>query len=350
MKKFIRKILLSTLVIELISRVFIDPFYFNNIDTFSLKNNKQSLISVYSRKTTTHVDYLFLGSSRVAAAIDPAVFMKKNPGKIAIVAGRGYSTPGIQFQALNKRISEYPNYLKGANVLLEYPGPDIFTKQFDDDKWKVYEPMIAGEKAMPHLLLPYIGLKDLFYYLSESKNSFPVKLDLTLLYFISCYRTFSYIKEKVPGKILSNELIFGKSKQRKYIESGGIRNDNIILARQKAKEVAILEKQKIENNPLYTFNELNKSSLSVINNLIINHGGKLFLYKMPLSSVITNIYKSDQAKANIIVFEDWLRANNIEIINNEKFKYDDSDFPDLWHLRPERRAEFSVLLYEEIKN
>jgi len=164
MKRFLLKVsyfaIIFFVVAEIISRIIIDPFYFYYSDSYNLRFDKVSL-KIFDLVQANHIDYLFIGSSRVPATINPSVIMSEQPGKIAIVAGRGYMTPGVHYQALLNRLMQYPNYLRSTAVVLEYPGTDIYSSSFARDRLKVFEPQVMGEKAMPHLLLPHLNLNTL---------------------------------------------------------------------------------------------------------------------------------------------------------------------------------------------
>lgn len=349
MKRFILKtclfIALTFICFEFLSRLVIDPFYFNSINTYNLNVGDPGYMDLIKKKNTEHVDYLFIGSSRVPATINELVIMNENPDKIAIVAGRGYMTPGIHYQALVNRLAEYPNYLKDADVFIEYFGPGIFTNSFDDDKYRVYEPVVATDGSSPHLILPHLNYKSLIAFLKESKNPKSVKFNILVQYCFSSYRTISYIKEKFDR--FDEKLLF-ENKKQELVSEGGIRNDIVELSRQKALEIAKIESQLIENGPIVSFDDLNKSSLAKLNKLITENGGKLYLYKMPLSSIQEAVFNVNKALRNKQIFENWLSLNGIKVVSNDKFKYEDDDFPDTWHLSADRRDEFTFLLYNEI--
>lgn len=350
MKKFIVRtsifLILFFACAELISRLIINPFYFYSIDSYNLKLDQFSFNEVYNFEKTEHVDYLFIGTSRVPAAINPAIIMEQDSGKVAIVAGRGYLTAGIHYQALANRILEFPDYLRGAEVFIEYPGPDVYTDSFSEDKLKVYEPILQTDEAMPHLLLPHLNFKSLIAFLRESNNSIPVKIDLVLQYCFSAYRTSIFIKEKAAR--LDDHLIF-KETQQQLVSDGGIRNDNLDNVRQIAIDYAAFQVERINETPLLTFNDLDKCSLKSINNLIVENGGALYLFKMPLSSFHEYVYSIDKSLQNKQIFEKWIASEGIQVITNNSFHYQDSDFPDIWHLSKEKRDEFTALLYDEIE-
>lgn len=347
MKPFLINLSIFSIIIftsaELISRIFIDPFYFYNTDTYNVKlDEPNSLLDIYNSKKTEHVDYLFIGSSKIPATINPALIMSKNSTVKVIAAGRGNMTPGIHFQALENRISKFPDYLKGASVFIEYAGSNVYSNYFSEDKLKVYEPILPSDKAMPHLILPHLTFRSLIAFMNESRNTNSVKVDVALQFFISSYRTWPFVKEKVKN-IFKNEQI----KQR-VVSEGGIRNDNYDFLNKIAIDFAEIQRKKVEDSPMLSFQQLDKSSLAYLNNLIKINGGKLFLFKMPISS-IEDVYQSKKALENKKTFEEWISLNGIEVISNDSFQYQDSDFPDTWHLSIDRRDEFTSLLFNEMQ-
>lgn len=353
MKKFLLKFGILFLVFficfEIISRLFIDPIYFHFTNTYNLKQDVSIFTLLTTKrkmlnKQTKHVDYLFIGNSRIPATINSNLIMKKAKDKITIVAGRGYMTPGIHYQALKNKLSNYPNYLKESLVFIGYPGSGVYTDNFKESELKVFEPS-GRRKAIPHLLLPHLTFKSLFIFLKRSRNSLKVKIRTVLLYTFSCYRTSAFIKGNFYK--LNNSLIFTK-KDAELVSSGGIRNDNLEAIRKKAIDVAQMKKKLIKNKPLLTSSMLDNSSLCKLHKLITENGGKLFLYKMPLHSAQQNVHASIQAIKNKKTFDNWLLSKNIQVIHNDKFEYQDKDFPDVTHLSKNRRNEFTNLMYENI--
>lgn len=90
-------------------------------------------------------------------------------GKVVINAGRGYMTPGIHYQAIKNKLKNYPNFLQNAIVLIEYAGSDTYTSSFEEDRLRVYEPVVNTDVPMPHLLLPHLDINSFFSFLMSSK-------------------------------------------------------------------------------------------------------------------------------------------------------------------------------------
>lgn len=347
MKQFLIKILVVLLVffagIELFSRILIDPFYYYTINTYNEKKT-HSLKNIFSNDTE-QVDYLFVGTSRIPATINPELIHSLSEGKTAINAGRGYMTAGIHHQAIKNKLKNHSDYLEGAYVFVEYAGSDIYASSFEEERLRVYETDDPDDKAMPHLLLPYLSPSSFFSFLRESDNSPRVKRELSFLYAFSTLRTSRFINEKFHRLDAPLNLVNDKN----LVIDGGIRDDNIESAKQLAFDLASQTKERIMKEPVLDKKDLENSSLAAMNELITQNGGTLVLFKMPLHSVQTDIYSTSRARENKKVFEEWLQENDIRVVQNTLFTYQDSDFPDTWHLAKDRRDEFTALLYEEIK-
>jgi hypothetical protein len=291
------------------------------------------------------VDYLFIGTSRVPATINPDVFMDEDTGKIAVVGGRGYSTSGTHYQALKSKVREFPDYLRNSIVLVEYPGSRIYDQDFRESQLFVYEPWDPTlDKPMPHLMLPYLGLKDFFEFMKKSKNSFHVKIEMLFLYISSTYRTFPFIVDRINS--LETDLI--EEEEESEVTGGGLRSNAVELAREKALHHADWLIQELNSHPTLTIEDLDNSILARINDFVNESGGRLYLYEMPLHSLFEDIYETENELSNMRVFQEWLSKNDISVISNDKFAFSDADFPDIWHLGINKRDEFTRLLYYEV--
>lgn len=348
LKAFIQKTLLISLVffvvIEVLSRFLVDPIYFYYANTYNEQKNK-SIATIYNGKPTEHVDYLFIGSSRIPATINPQLFSQLCGG-VEINAGRGYMTPGIHYQALKNKLKNHPGFLQNSVVLIEYAGSDIYTSAFEEDLLRVYEPVVESDEAMPFLLLPHLEYDSFLSFLKESSNSVGVKVEMSGLMF-STVRACQIINEKFNNSF--SKPLLKKNDASSLVSEGGIRNDNMEFARQKAITVANQEKEKVIMNPPLSRERIEKSMFSKLHEIITSHGGTLMVYEMPLHSVQKDIHRSEKSQRNKVAFEAWLKENQIPVVYNPEFTYADSDFPDTWHLSRDRRDEFTTKLYQQIR-
>jgi len=245
---------------------------------------------------------------------------------------------------LKHTIQDHPDYLKNASVFIEYSGIGTFTSAYEDERFCVYESSDKMEKSMPHLLLPYLNLVSLVTFLKESKNSKNVKLEMILLQ-SAFYRSIGYVNETFHSQ--NTKTLFAE-RVNNLVSEGGIRNDMLESAQKKAIIGAKLERLKIESEPLLTFQQMEKSTLAAIQEIVTKNGGMLFLFEMPLHSIQQETFSSAKACKNKAVFEEWLKTRGISIVAIKEFNYSDADFPDTWHLGKTRRDEFTRLLYTSI--
>ena len=335
MTKFFKHIglfLLVTFVItESLSRLCIDGYYFKAIDTHQITSKPQQ------------PDYLFIGSSRVAAAISPTIITQTRPNSLAINAGRGYTTGGIHYQAIKQHLKLNKHYLKNTKVFLELPGYSVYDTNFNTSKFRFFEN--KGEESMSHLILPYIDHRSLIELLKESTNSKSAKFNLVMQYCFSSYRTLPFIKEQINRRL---QKWLTKPKKETLTATGGIKNNAHKVAKQKALRIANKQLKDSLQGSILSHKKLDKSMLFELNKLITSHGGQLYLFKMPLHSIQNKINLTNRNKKNAIIFNHWLKTNKIPLINPNHFKFSDIDFPDMWHLSMSKRTEFTAQILEEL--
>jgi hypothetical protein len=287
---------------------------------------------------------LFIGSSRVPATINAELIMQMEPGKTAVVAGRGYATAGIHYQALRHKLKKYPGYLEGATVFMEFPGSGYYTDPFSDNEMLVYEPDGPVKLATPHVILPYLDFSELIEFFRVSKNSLGLKIKMGFLYALSFYRTVPFVKEEIQK--YDKSLV--EEEETLLVDEGGIRNDVLDLSRDLAIEWAQKDSLEIEQHPSLTFELLEESSIAHLYRIVTEHGGKFVLYRVPLHTIQDRVHQSAKARANKKVYERWLSMKGIRVLDMKDFAYNDGDFPDTWHLGKDKRDEFTELLLREI--
>ena len=333
------------LFLEILTRVAIDPVYFYLTDTFNQHDksaNKLSRIryAFSSSIDTESVDYLFLGSSRVPATINPQKFVE-NTAEKAVVAGRGYAVFGVHYQGIKNRIKINPDYLKGTKVIVELAASTVYAEDSTEMIMKVHEATLESEKNMPHLMIPHLSFEDLIDYLKYSTNSFSVKTEMLLLYSSAFYRSIPFVRENLSN---FDKPLFIKKKEEALTEDGGIRNDNINQVIAKAKE--LYKREALTKVQPLTLNQLDQSALNALHQLVHENGGKLYLYRVPIHSLQKERNATPSHQANAKVFTAWLKSKDIQTLHVYDFQYEDSDFPDIWHLSKSRRDEFTLKLRE----
>jgi hypothetical protein len=324
---FLIRILIVVAIAEISCRIFIDKKYFQSVDLYKEWDKSRPL------------DCIFIGSSRMAAAILPDVF-KNDSDQVVINVGRGYSTAVIHYKALTQILQQDNNALKNCKVIIEAPGGVCYIE--DGSRWFYDED--------PHLIVPYLKTTDIVEYVFKNKNSLVNKLDLTLLYTFAAWRDCFYEREQIQIYTdyhlkRMDARFLSASEQHKKSEDiaarGGTKTDSatIKIARKLAYQA---RKQDISEQKLLTMEELENSMISKICSLIRKNGGQVYLLDMPESSVLQSIYETPIAKENKKLFDQWLTVNKIPLIITP-FVYTDADFPDNFHLRESRAEEFSEM-------
>ena len=351
MKYFVKKTVLGLFVfllfIEIFCRLFVDPVYYIATDIYAVKPASFGLKDFYTVNKPKHVDYLFMGSSRVSASIN--IHALDSLHIVAINAGKGYSTGEIQYYLLSRWVAQNPGFLKNAKVLLEYPDDVPYKEKFNLGKDSAFVPGISSDlNPMPQLLLPVMSFHGLMEFINSSNNNLRMKCQMVLLYGSSFYRVLPYLKEKM--KQVLDALYRGKSYNANMAEGGGVKVDLLSVEHAKQQAViyseTVLKEQKY-GSPLTSIN-LDGSVLFQLNKLIKQYGGTLYMYDMPLHTMQKQLTATDFAKQSRKTFTEWTEKNGIPIIPLDGFQYSDADFPDFWHMSASRQNEFTLGLYKKV--
>lgn len=329
------------MILEIVSRTFIDPIFYFSLDTF--RNKSCKTVKCILSEPNDKPEYIFLGSSRVAALVNPELLSDLTENKNVINSARGFMTSGIIIQALKSKLRQTPNFLSNSKVFLEYYGQGSLTSLYESEQLRIYESQTTKHSSQPQIMLPYMNFSDLREFWSLSSNSWQAKMKLTILYFSASYRGALFVNEKFnhADKVLHKG-------QSIVSESGAIRSDDISNTIQFAKTSAEKQKQRIISEPFLTQETLAESSLLELNNLVKENGGELVLFKIPLHSTSEEIFINQKSKRNSEVFIKWVNDQKISLIETQNFNYGDEDFLDVLHINPDRRDEFTRVFYNQI--
>ena len=138
--------------------------------------------------------------------------------------------------------------------------------------------------------------------------------------------------------LLDNSLHPGRSSVTR-LPTGGIRQDSQGI--QDARRLAsVLTEKEIKNQRQIHLDIWDRTVLKSLNERIRSAGGRLVLFNMPMSSIQEKISFTDIGQKNKKTVADLLRSANLPLLQ-PAFAVTDDDFPDLWHLRGARSAEFT---------
>ena len=277
------------------------------------------------------VNYVFLGSSRVACSINSEVFTKSVGGAtsrgIAVNMGKGYSTLVEHLFGIERLIAVRPRKLTGVTVFLEAPygNPDLVTWQ---QSWLYPD--------NPELLAKTMRFAELGRFWFKSEADLKSKLLVTAQMMSATVRANGRWKAviynllQVDGyEIAKGPLWLGMEVRT---DSEGVRN---------ARKLAVtLTDAGIRDQQTIAWELWEKTVLKSLNDRIRGAGGRLVLFRMPLSSVQQRLYATEIGQKNSRIIGEMLERADIPVIT-PVFRSSDDDFPDLWHLRGSRNAEFT---------
>lgn len=294
------------------------------------------------------IDVLFLGSSRVAAAIDTQAFEAAVPGRRLHVvnAGTGYATPAEFHLALRNTFREHPDRLRNAVIFIEAPCgmPDSAAWS---DPWQ--------HPARPDMLTPLLRREDVASYWSNIQAEiatarFEKHLRLIFDYAFRFSRLvtdrltlgerFTEFAESPIKRRLESFLRSNHTEVRADLSSaGGIRTDveGVALARRRAYEYI---KKALQNQHRVDWNA---AIVADTVKLAHQNGARIIFFDLPIHSAHRSILETPTRQADRAAFREVIQTWNTPLIAPD-FSATDDDFPDIWHLKKSRTADFTRAL------
>ena len=290
-------------------------------------------------------DIIFIGSSRVAAAVDidsfvSGVGLAKGEVMSAVNMGRGYSTLIEHYLGLQVLAKASADRLAGSTVFIECP-VGLPTSVSLDESWI--------NLKYPELIVPLLDKSDLPAFWG-SKTQLEAKLQVTVCYFLKkstlwrrrkAWREWRLrsVRQLIKSVLAVSSQDEGRNKED-LAQKGGIKTDSqsVVEIRQQA---VVWAKRKI-TNPV-TIRSCDSLVIADLVRFVRNNGGDVVFYIMPMSSVMAEPYLDPVYQKNIQTFQKWAKTEGCKILD-PVFLTNDNDFPDLWHLRRTRALEFSRLL------
>ena len=283
------------------------------------------------------VDFVFAGSSRVAAAIHSEAFAKYVSQQIGapvrvLNIGRGYTTLAEHDLVLRSLYEQCASSMEGATVFIEAGNglPDFSTFR---DSWV--------NPDEPWLIVPVIDRHDLVRMWMASDTPWGNKVDVSMRYSFQAVnyidgkrRSLLWVGDQVVSR-LSDRTTGGENGAADLSSAGGILTD--LASVERARRLAVeLASTTFKNSPRPDWPA---TVLMDVNALVRRHGGRVVVFRMPLSSVQTRS-TTTALPADIEAFRRQAVLSDIDYLPIE-FATTDEDFPDYWHLRNSRADEFS---------
>jgi len=312
---------------ELAVRTVLRPVFdgINRIEDFYLQSEKSA--------GQGPVDVVFIGSSRVTAAISPAVVqsgLSDSLGtRVRVVSeGKGFSTLALHYFGLKRLYRNHPDKMNGALVLVEAPGGIPIYQEWSD-KWVT--------DTWPTLMGPLLDRHNVVQFLSESPNSPGAKAYAVAAAPLRTVRYVRYLQPRLESRFNGRFSPDHPGKPTAdLVGDGGIRIDSV--------GVALVREQVLAGHEEHVDRSEWNWDTSVIGDivrLVRENGGDVAFYEMPVSSPWEVQFPSEVRETERQSFHAWINENDLAYVPISDFGTTKEDFPDLVHLRKTRRSAFS---------
>jgi hypothetical protein len=290
-----------------------------------------------ARAQNKHVDAIFVGSSRVGAAINDTLFgtlMSSALHRDVLVMnmGKGYSTAAEHYFGLRDIIQADTAHFRGCTVFVEAPDgiPDAarWTDTWVHSEWTT-------------LLGPLLRLSDVPKLWWVSGTPLADKISVTA----GTASIVLYAGNKARGELAANGDLLARrllhsstdSPNMDLAEAAGIRVDSAGVAATRALAVQFYAKESENQEAVSSWDA---TIIRDLVDMVSSAGGNVVFYLMPVSSVQARSLRTPVRNADRASFQQALFRWHAQYLAID-FSTSDADFPDLWHLRRSRSLEFT---------
>lgn len=270
--------------------------------------------------------FLFIGSSRVSAAIDVRRFaaLTDTPEDLTLNVGQGFST--VTAHALGIRRLSDLGLLHGATVFMEAPLGVVETAT-----WKTRWYQIEGA----HFLMAVLEGRDLPA-LWRSEQPVEAKLAASGRWLLKP-SWISIYREDIRVKGLGRTYALAGLSSAPPDDQRGVRRDVDDISRIRAS--AIVNGQEAARTPVVA--DWSATVTAWIVRRVQESGGRVVFYEMPMSAPMAVISPSIAQNAQSLAVQavEW----NVPMLKPDVV-FADTDFPDLWHLSVQSSPRFTDAL------
>jgi hypothetical protein len=298
-----------------------------------------------------HIDSLFFGTSRTAAAVceeDFAQRVANTTGQphYAYNMGAGETRLVFHYFGLRNLYKDSPRQLKGTTLFIEAPS-GLPEYMFWTDAW-IYP---RAERN----LIPVLRDDDLSR-LWRADESVEKRLDLSIRYLLWSQRLFSmrhvfrHESLALGAKWMEGVLLHlgarAPESQSGFTEEelrirGGIQADPAITRDAERVFKKYCEREKnVLNRPWQRWQD---TILQDIVDLVHANGGHVVFFEVPQPTIFNRIYGSSLREKDRAVFRAWADQVGATLVRAD-FVYTDADFPDNFHLAASLCGAYSTSL------
>lgn len=282
---------------------------------------------------------LFVGSSRVAAAVDASAADQAgceflNHPFHTINVGIGDSNIATHYLGMRDLLDKHPDKLRDVTIFVEAAGglPD-------DRSWK--DPWQESSIGM---FLPYLRLSD-FSSVWGSQDSFENKTQVTLRYALKWsnilrrkdkFQQYTFMLNDV--KIAPRLAPHAEGAAADMSSEGGIRTDAEAIREVRKKAESFYDRTVA--NPPAPVDDWDHRVVGDFVRMVHAHGGHVVFFRTPLSSVFKRYFQIPSIQHSAETFDAQAKRWGCPILTVD-LPTTDADFPDLWHMRRSLAEEYT---------
>jgi hypothetical protein len=301
------------------------------------------------------IDFLFIGSSRTAAAIDEDAFAEAASARLgrpvrAVNVGMGWSQLPQHWMGLRNLLERRPDALRGATVFLEAPALLPMHARWDGPWY------LPGRED----LLIQVGRPADLPGLWNSPATLEGKLGMTFRMLTAnsaacknCERMGARIRERAREIVRDTSATLGQAARgltptdgfrpaADLRSAGGIRTDEEAVAGARELAHKVAAETLAAQGPWRDWDE---TVLADIVDLAVRGGARVVFYEMPLHSLQARVEATPLRDEDRILAAGWLADRGLPMLRPD-FRTADDDFPDIWHLRGSAAPAFSRAVLE----
>jgi hypothetical protein len=298
------------------------------------------------------VDFLFVGSSRVAASIDIGTFageLARTRGRDvrAVNMGTGYATLVEHDFALRELAGKYPEAMKGCVVLIEAPGgiPD----GLGDGRGRWDQPWsYEGEATwlapllrpgdLPALWRSGFDLADKVHFTARDLGNASI---LIARREVLAESIADGLRARAESLLLDQRP---EAEKADLATGGGIRTDPATVTRNRGLARVDARRWLEDRRPIGP--DWDDRVLGSIVRRVKAMGGRVAFFEVPLHSLQAGVLQTEVRLADRRAFREQARRWGTPLLELDDTIPDEA-FPDIWHLAKSRSPEFTRTLARE---
>lgn len=307
---------------------------------------------------TGRLDAVFIGSSRVAAAIDPAIVASavtdaSGQPVLSVNVGTGFSTLQEHRLGLRNYLESHADAGRGLVVFIEatngVPDESLPSQNWHSDQRPELLVQVLKPGDLPALWQSNESLEERLRFTFRSLTGSSAisreseRIGRGILAKGTAWLSAEFQKldrsESATGVGLSGRM----ADQPDLSTAGGIRVDDEGLRLTRRAAEAWARSQILDQRPRGPWD---RTVVAEIIELVQSHGGRVVFFNAPLHPTHAAVFSTPVRETDRARFAEFARSRGCELLSCD-FPTRDDDFPDIFHLRQSRAADYTRVLCRE---